>query len=313
MKRFNPSFFLTLVAILTLAASSLPTNAWADQTCGDTGVWVQILGAGGPEIDDGQGGPSYVIWYDNKARVIIDTGPGASVAFDKSGANFQDIDVIAFTHLHADHSADFPAFIKGSYFVDREEPLIVLGPDSNNPDYPDTETFIDRLIGPEGAFSYLKSYLTYSKGSYRVRARNVTSTGKKRWSRFGNEDIRMSAIPVNHGPVPALAWRVDVGEMSVVITGDFNNLKNVMPEFAKGADALIATHAIPENARGNQRELHALPSQLGRIAKQAEARMLILSHRMNRTKGRESQTRAHIEEEYDGYVLFANDMECWGL
>ena len=79
------------------------------------------------------------------------------------------------------------------------------------------------------------------------------------------------------------------------------------------ADALIATHAIPENSRGNQRELHALPSQLGRIAQQAEARMLILSHRMNRTKGRESQTRAHIEEHYDGYVLFANDMECWGL
>ena len=97
------------------------------------------------------------------------------------------------------------------------------------------------------------------------------------------------------------------------VTGDFNNLKNVMPKFAKGADALIATHAIPENARGNQRELHVLPSQLGRIAKQAEARMLILSHRMNRSKGRESQTRAHIEEEYDGYVLFANDMECWGL
>ena len=101
--------------------------------------------------------------------------------------------------------------------------------------------------------------------------------------------------------------------MSVVITGDFNNQKNVMPEFAKGADILIASHAIPENARGNQRELHALPSQLGRIAKQADVRMLVLSHRMNRTRGKESLTRQQIEAHYDGYILFANDGECWGL
>ena len=75
----------------------------------------------------------------------------------------------------------------------------------------------------------------------------------------------------------------------------------------------LATHAIPENARGYQRELHALPSQLGRIAQQADARMLILSHRMNRTRGRESQSRERIEEHYGGHILFANDGECWGL
>jgi len=277
-------------------------------------VWVQILGAGGPEIDDGAGGSSYAIWYDNKARALIDTGPGAAVAFDQSGANFADLEVIAYTHLHADHAADFPAFIKGSYFLDRTEPLIVLGPNSNNPQFPDTITFVERMIGPTGAFAYLQDFLTHkSSGGYRVRVRNVPATGKKRWAQFGSENLKLAAIPVNHGPVPALAWRVEVGDMSVVVTGDFNNLKNVMPEFARGADVLIATHAIAENARGNQRELHVLPSQLGRIAAQAEVRMLVLSHRMNRTRGRESQSRGHIEENYDGHILFANDGECWGL
>ncbi len=311
MKHAIRTFFIFTLGMLPAAA---PLLSWAEQVCGDTGVWVQILGAGGPEIDDDAGGPSYLIWHDNKARAMIDTGPGASVAFDQAGANFEDLEVIAFTHLHADHSVDFPAFIKGSYFLDRKEPLIVLGPDSNNPQYPDTETFVERLIGPEGAFAYLQDFLTYkSSGGYRVRARNVPSTGKKRWARFASDTLRMAAIPVNHAEVPALAWRVEVGGMSVVVSGDFNNQKNVMPEFAKDADALIVTHAIPENARGNQRELHALPSQLGRIAAQADARLLILSHRMNRTKGRESQSRAEIEESYDGHVLFANDGECWGL
>ncbi|CAN0481297.1 unnamed protein product, partial [Scytosiphon promiscuus] len=152
-----------------------------------------------------------------------------------------------------------------------------------------------------------------SSGGYRVRTRNVLATGKKRWAGFGNDELRISAIPVNHGPVPALAWRIDVGEQSVVVTGDFNNLKDVMSDFAKDADALVVSHAIPENARGTQRELHVLPTQIGRIAKQANARLLILGHRMNRTLGRESQSRGHIEENYDGYILFANDMECWGL
>ena len=300
--------------LLILATLLLSPPIFADQLCGDTGVWVQILGSGGPELDDGQGGSSYLIWNDNKARVLIDTGPGSSVAFDKAEAKIEDLNAVLFTHLHADHAVDFPAFIKGSYFAERTEPLIVLGPDSNNPDYPDTESFITRLIGPNGAFPYLQDFLTAkSSGGYRIRARNVLATGKKRWARFGNEELKIAAIPVNHGPVPALAWRIDVGDVSVVISGDFNNQKNVMAGFAKDADALLVSHAIPENSRGNQRELHVLPSQLGRIAEQAEARMLILSHRMNRTQGRESQTRQHIEESYSGYILFANDMECWGL
>jgi len=300
--------------LLFATAILLTTPTQAEQMCGEEGVWVQILGAGGPELDDGQGGPSYIVWHNNKARVLIDTGPGSSVGFDQAGAKFEDLAAVAFTNLHADNTADFPAFIKGSSFLERTEPLIVFGPDSNNADYPGTETFIERLIGPTGAYSYLQDFLTHkSRGGYRIRARNVPSTGKRRWSQFRNEELKLSAIPVNHGSVPALAWRVDIGGRSVVVTGDFNNLKNVMPEFAKGADALIATHAIAENARGTAREMYALPSQLGNIAAQAEARMLILSHRMNRTRGRESQTRGHIEERYDGYLLFANDMECWGL
>ncbi len=300
--------------LLFMLACGCTTIAQADQLCGDTGVWVQILGSGGPELDDGQRGSSYLIWNNNKARVLVDTGPGASVGFDLAEAKYEDLQAVLFTHLHADHSVDFPAFVKGSYFADRTEPLIVLGPDSNNPSYPDTITFVERLIGPNGAFSYLQDFLTpKSSGGYRIRTRNVPATGKKKWARFGNEELRISAIPVNHGPVPALAWRIDVDDISVVITGDFNNQKDVIGSFAKDADALVMTHAIPENSRGAQRELHVLPSQIGRIATQANARLLILSHRMNRTLGRESLSRERIEENYKGYVLFANDMECWGL
>ena len=305
-----------LTAALMMSATAATGFAQStDSTpfCGDAGVWIQILGGGGPELNDGQGAASYLVFVDNKARLLVDTAPGSSVGFDKAGGNVADLDAMVFTHLHADHAADFPAFIKGSYFAERDRPLPVLGPDGADP-YPDTETFVNRLIGPEGAFAYLADFLTFrSSGGYKVSPRNIPATGQRRWAGFGSPNLRLSAIPVHHGPVPALAWRAEIGDFSIVFTGDFSNLKNNMPQFAEGADALVIHHAIPEGTRGSATELHVTPGQIGQIARQAGVRMVILGHRMNRTRGLESISRKAIEEHYDGPLIFANDMECWGL
>lgn len=305
----------------TTAAAMLLTAALAgaaepgDPTpfCGDEGVWIQILGGGGPELDDGQAGASYLVFQDGKARLLVDTAPGSSVGFDKSGGAFADLEAIVFTHLHADHAADFPAFVKGSYFAEREALLPVLGPDGGGP-YPDTETFVERLIGENGAFAYLADFLTFrSSGGYKISPRNVPASGRRVWSGFGSEHLRLAAIPVHHGPVPALAWRAEIGGMKIVFTGDFNNLKNHMAEFADGADALVIHHAIPEGTRGAATDLHVTPGQIGDIAAAADVRMVILGHRMNRTRGLESISRQAIEDSYDGPLIFANDLECWGL
>jgi ribonuclease BN (tRNA processing enzyme) len=298
---------------LALIASAHASHAARESVCGEQGVWVQILGAGGPELDDGQAGPSYLVWLDDHARLLVDTGPGSATRFDEAGADFSDLDAIVFTHLHADHTADFPSYVKGSYFAGRSRPLPVLGPDGND-QFPDTATFVERLIGREGAYPYLAEFLTHRAGDgYKISARNVPATGRRRWSRFGTENLRLAAIPVYHGGVPAIAWRVEIGDQIVVFTGDFNNQKNLIPSFAENADALVVSHAIPDNARGDARERHTLPSQLGQIAKQANARILILGHRMNRTRGRETQSREAIEAHYNGSLIFANDLECWGL
>ena len=195
----------------------------------------------------------------------------------------------------------------------RERPLPIFGP-SGSDAYPDTETFVSRLIGPTGAFPYLADFLTYrSSGGYKVNPRNVPATGRRRWARFGNEHFRLAAMPVQHGTVPAIAWSVEIGDQRIVFAGSFNNAKNVIGDFAKGSDALVVSHAIPETARGADKELYALPSQLGRVAAAAEVRMLILGHRTNRTRGVESRSRDAIEENFSGSLLFANDLECWGL
>ncbi|MCZ6618007.1 MAG: MBL fold metallo-hydrolase [Gammaproteobacteria bacterium] len=298
---------------LLLAATSV-MGAEGSTFCGEQGVWVQILGSGGPELDDGNSGSSYLVWLDDRARLLVDTAPGSSFRFDASGAKFADLDAIVFTHLHADHAADFPAFIQGSVFAGRDRPLPVIGPEGDDETHPDTKKFVKRLIGPEGAFPHLADFLTYkSSGGYKVDARNVPATGRRRWSRFGSQNIRLSSTPVHHGGTPAVAWRVEVADQVIVFTGDFSNQKDVISKFAKGADALVVSHAIPEMARGTLKENHVTPSQIGQIAAQAGARMLILGHRMKRTRGRETQTREAIEKNYPDPLVFANDLECWGL
>lgn len=298
---------------MLLACTVLAEEPDGTPFCGNEGVWLQILGGGGPELDDRQGGASYVLFVDNRARLLVDTAPGSSAAFDRAGARLADLDAIVFTHLHADHATELPAYVKGLLFAERDAPLPIIGPDGAGP-YPDTVTFVERLLGPEGAFAYLADSLTFRAGPGRkVTPRNVAASGRRPRGGLGSDDVLLSAVPVHHGPVPALAWRADIGDQSVVFTGDFSNRKNLMHEFAKGADALVIHHAVPEGARGEAADLHLTPTEIGRIAAQADVRMVILGHRMNRTRGLESQSRRAIEASYDGSLIFANDLECWGL
>src|SRR6516162_4146919 len=101
------------------------------QTCGGEGVAVQVLGSGGPELQDKRASSSYLIWQDGQARVLLDTGSGSSLRFGESGAKMSQLDVILFTHFHVDHSADFPALIFSSWFEDRDRALPIYGPPGN--------------------------------------------------------------------------------------------------------------------------------------------------------------------------------------
>lgn len=53
------------------------------------------------------------------------------------------------------------------------------------------------------------------------------------------------------------------------------------------------------------------PSVIARIAKVAHVRQIVLSHRMVRTLGRESETRSVIASVYSGPVTFADDLDCF--
>ena len=303
-----------LTAILCLAA--LATSPLADansQHCGDSGAWIEILGAGGGELDDAEAAPGYVLWIDNQARLLVNAGPGTALRFEESGAKLADLDLVLFNQLGASHSLDMISLIAGARGSDRREDLLVLGPEGRG-DLPSIEAWFDRLIGPQGAYPALAPALDpNTNASFTVRPRTVSLIGAQRWAEFGNDDLDVSAIAVNHGDVPSIAWRVDTQAGSVVFAGSFNNLSNRLAAFAENADTIVFHHGIPQSARGADRDFHVVPSQIGRIAETAELRFVILGHRSARTRGVESLTRQAIEENFKGDLIFANDGECWGL
>jgi ribonuclease BN (tRNA processing enzyme) len=306
---------LAFAAVAVLLTGPEPARAGEagerSRACGAGGVQVQVLGSGGPELDDGRASSGYLIWHEGRARVLVDAGPGVAVHFDRSGADFEDLVAIVVTHVHADHVSDIPALVKGSYFEQRTTSLPIFGP-SGNDRYPGFEEWMDRMIGPSGAFRYLSDFLSQgSSGGYEVVPREITASGRDRWSGFRREGVGLSAVPTDHGPVPALAWRVDVGHIGITFTGDTANRRGTVAGLADRSALLVGHHAVPEQAGDVARALHMPPSEIGRLAAEADVDRLLLSHRMNRTLGRERAALDAIREHFRGRIDFAEDMACW--
>ncbi len=296
-----------IVAVLLLTVS---LSAYAKPGCGNTGIWLQVLGSGGPEINDQRASSGYLIWQDGRARILVDMGPGSMLRYEESGARIDDLEVILLTHLHVDHSADLPALIKASYFTERSTDLPIYGPTGNTL-MPDTTTFVEALFSDSaGAYRYLSGYLSNNE-AFRLRPLNVPAYGTKVQLVLRGKDFNITAVAVHHGTIPALAWRVDIGNLAIAFSGDMNGDNHTLPTLASGANLLVAHNAIPQDAKGAARELHMPPSVIGEIAAEAKVKQLVLSHRMKRTLGREAESKTEILKYYSGPLSFADDGQCF--
>jgi ribonuclease BN (tRNA processing enzyme) len=274
-------------------------------------VAVQVLGSGGPESQDKRASSSYLVWENGRARVILDAGGGSVLRFGESGAQMSQVDVFLFSHFHVDHSSDFAALIFSSWFEDRKRPLPVYGPPGNK-FMPSTTEFVHDLFSdPHGVYRYLSDLVDpKTEGSYQLQPHNVLADSAPVLV-FRNADLALYAVSVIHGGVPALAWRVDIGGKRIAFSGDTNGDGNGLTQLASNADLIVAHNAVPEGATGVERRLHMPPSVIGTIAANAHAKQLVLSHRMLRTLGKESETEAEIRRRFSGSLTFANDLDCF--
>jgi|ERR1700733_858884 ribonuclease BN (tRNA processing enzyme) len=298
---------LVLVSLLAVCGAS-PVTA---QSCGSAGLAVQVLGSGGPELQDKRASTSYLIWLNGRARVMVDAGGGSALRFGESGAQMSQVDVFLFSHFHVDHSGDFPALVFSSWFGDRSRPLPIFGPSANK-FMPSTTEFVSDLFSePHGAWRYLSDLVEPgSERSYQLQPHNVAPSQVPVLV-FRNADMAAYAVSVVHGVFPSLAWRVEIGGKRIVFSGDTDGEGEGLTQLASKADLFVAHNAVPEGATGVERRLHMPPSMIGTIAANAHVQQLVLSHRMLRTLGKESETEAEIRRRYSGPILFANDLDCF--
>jgi ribonuclease BN (tRNA processing enzyme) len=272
------------------------------QSCTGTPMAVQVLGSGGPQIKAERASSSYLLWVDDKAKVLIDMGGGAFLRFGQAQAKFGDLAMMGVSHLHPDHISDLPALLWGGRMV-RKDPLSIVGPSGNNaaPPFP---TFLSHLFDEKnGAFEVLGGVLA-SPQDFRLEVSTADVTKPEPATVFDRDGLTVTALGIPHGPMPALAYRVTTRGLSVVFSTDQTGTNPRFVPFAKGANVLIMHLAI---AAGATSPLHAAPAVVGRIAQEAGVGRLIVSH-----IGQFDLDAALVELKtaYTGPLTIGADLQC---
>ena len=312
-------------AILKAAAAAPALGALSAaiaRAAEDGGVKLIILGSmGGPSVGRPRYQTSNVILHGGVAHVV-DCGYGVSEQLVRAGVRLQDIRDIFITHHHPDHNIELGTLIYFAWYAGMQAPLGLYGPPPLKritADYlkaikPDVDIWLDDIghkpMGP-------------------VRVHEVSAAGPV--TRSG--DMKVTAALVNHPPVvPALAYRFDFPERSIVFSGDTTPVESVA-RLARGADVLVheamyveAMHEEAVAAAGRTTggsaiaadrdklwahlmRAHSPAEEVGRIAREAGVKTLVLSHLVPITGVTDDQWKAAVSRGgFTGEVIVAQDL-----
>lgn len=308
----NPCRAITLT--LTCLLSLTPVEGLvAQERCSSSGVVVQVLGSGGPRAGSNRASSSYLVWVEGRARVMVDAGGGSFLRFGESGARLEDLSLLAISHVHPDHTSGLPGLLWLSDLA-RPQALPLVGP-SGAGDFPAIASFLSRLFDPDlGAFPALSGTVGGPGRGALIEPTTVDIGSADPTVVLEQPDLVVEALPVPHGDVPALAYRVETRGVSVVFSSDQNGSDDRFVEFSRGATALVMHLAVPSSASGLALQLHATPETVGRIAATASVDQLILSHLFAQEGS--AQLREGVDEvrsTYDGVVHLSDDLACYPL
>ena len=164
---------------------------------------ICLLGCGGMMPLPRRWLTSLMVRY-NGSSLLIDCGEGTQIAIKEKGWSFKPIDVICFTHYHADHISGLQGLLLTLGNAQRTEPLVMIGPKG-------LERVVTalRCIAPELPFEieYREIYgpeQVFEMNGYRIRAfrvnHNVACYGYTveidRAGRFQAERAREQQIPL---------------------------------------------------------------------------------------------------------------------
>ena len=318
MKRKRRSICWRSVLVVAAGLVLAPSARASAQACSRESLALQVLGSGGPSAGGTRASTGYLIWRRGRAVVMVDAGGGTFLRFGEAGAKLQDLSLLAVSHLHPDHVSDLPALLWLSELA-RQEPLKVAGP-SGGVRFPSFDVFLKKLFDADGAFPVLGGTLGRSGQGIRLEVVVVDAAAATAQSVLSDGGLEVSAIGAPHGDVPSLAYRVEVEGRSIVFGSDQTGGDPRFSTFASGADVLVMHLGLTEQAAAPVTRFHAKPAAVGRLAQQAMAKRLVLSHLMKApptvpTSGWFSlfdveHTVAEVRKYFSGPIVAAADLQC---
>jgi len=249
---------------------------------------VVLLGTGTPDPRPHRGGSSTYVGVGD-ARVAFDLGPGATRNLAAAGIDPVTIGHVFFTHLHFDHSTDYPHFALSRWDqgAGPGDDLNVYGPRP-------LERMTERLFGHDGAFGpdlVARTNHPMSLQAYRNRGGEMP----RQRPRFAVRELEVGdtvsadgwTVRVGHALhaqpyLTSLAYRLDTEGGSVVISGDTRPLPEIV-ELARGAHTLVHMAMQVDAARQQWPDIYSACTTArgaGEIAAAAGVQRLVLVHVM---------------------------------
>jgi ribonuclease BN (tRNA processing enzyme) len=265
----------------------------------------------------GRGGIASALVVDQRV-FIIDCGRGAPSAFAEAGLDFRRLEAVFLSHLHVDHTGDltgmllYPWGVRAGADGAPLPPVVVYGPARPTVAPAGDATFRRQTtIHPEqpfpGVADLVENILAGNAYHLNVMPLDVhmpdpgslaraveipvtpPTAGSPRDRAVVVDDgvVRVTAVPVTHGHAhPALAYRFDTPDGSVVFSGD-TTVNQDLIDLARDADILVHQVAdlgylerqgLTGPALQRMSALHTDVTEVGGVAERARVGELILHH-----------------------------------
>ncbi|TFW20899.1 MBL fold metallo-hydrolase [Duganella callida] len=298
---------LGLVCALAQAEDGL-APAKCPNVGSDPDLAVLVLGSGGPGAV-GRASSSYVVLLDGQPRILVDAGPGSFARAGEAGLQMRGMDIVLLTHLHIDHAGELPGLLLGRA-VSSGRPIDarIYGPAASG-QFPSTRRYVDLNFGAQGAYAYLKDF----SAPLTISAHDIAAKPVKPQTLLAEADLKISVIPGHHRDAPAVVYRVDYKGHSVTFSGDIDAQGlPALSSLAQGTDLLVFNSVVldPPGSAPQLYELHTPPAAIGKLAAQAHAGRLLLTHISPLVEQHQDEVLASIGATYAGPVSVSSDLLC---
>jgi ribonuclease BN (tRNA processing enzyme) len=244
---------------------------------------ITILGSGTCVPYARRGPAGYMVEAAGRS-VLVDSGSGTLGRMVQAGLDYRSLDAVAYTHTHPDHTADLAPLLFALNYTPgfrRERPLSILGPPG----------FGDFLAGLQQIFPGIRP------SSYQLEVSEMDDSG------LILGDLAIASRPVEHGKVPAIAYRFERDGASLVFSGDTSYCPAIV-DIAHRACLLIieASSPLADSDPGP----HLTAALAGRVAAEAKAAKVVLTHQYPLCD--EHDMRALVSERFNGQVIVGEDL-----